>query len=568
MKNLFEKITIEKMYSVNDTLNDKRNMSNPKKENMFHSVLNVFNVLWEQVSKVPASFITNINYPLSVTVVHNEGISPEFYKNLTTKKELLNNDNVYIHNAQVKESLNIIESIHHDVCDEQKSYVDRIFNENAKDSIRFNYKCADNENKDVQKFDEKKSIMKENVIYDTPRSNYLLSFQNSDKVGKEELFECIYPNTDIHKMYDKSNDYNCENMYDTSIANNEQFSDYVSNDMDDSTFTTVETNFSPSSSNIEKIQSIPQTTTTTSNIITNMWQKVFGSVTGRFCRTDSDESDLFTKRSCSPKQRRKLNTIAKGRGRGRAKSQLRRSGVSQTRHRKERTKHDLKLDIQNDLKNWEELETYDTVEDCFNLDEDTVDGLAPTPYIIKETINPATYTFADVQLKKLPKPKTHRHVDQRSKFSTKIISIHECKNDTGTFDQDFIRNDYNFQKNTFRPRLISESSIDSEDSYCIVFETGSETYESDTEDTEDSEDEDKKSIISAQKVKFNLNPVVHVMVQWDYAYRAARKGPWEEMARDRERFRGRINCIERVLNPVLTVQHRTHIWQERFQHIE
>lgn len=54
------------------------------------------------------------------------------------------------------------------------------------------------------------------------------------------------------------------------------------------------------------------------------------------------------------------------------------------------------------------------------------------------------------------------------------------------------------------------------------------------------------------------------MVQWDYAYRAARKGPWEEMARDRERFRSRINCIERVLNPILTTQHRTYIWQERF----
>lgn len=58
--------------------------------------------------------------------------------------------------------------------------------------------------------------------------------------------------------------------------------------------------------------------------------------------------------------------------------------------------------------------------------------------------------------------------------------------------------------------------------------------------------------------------MIHIMVKWDYAYRAARKGPWEEMARDRERFRGRINCIERVLNPILTIQHRNHIWQERF----
>ena len=54
---------------------------------------------------------------------------------------------------------------------------------------------------------------------------------------------------------------------------------------------------------------------------------------------------------------------------------------------------------------------------------------------------------------------------------------------------------------------------------------------------------DEISVSPIQKVKFNLSPVIHIMVHWDYAYRAARKGPWEEMARDRDRFRGRINAI-------------------------
>lgn len=71
-------------------------------------------------------------------------------------------------------------------------------------------------------------------------------------------------------------------------------------------------------------------------------------------------------------------------------------------------------------------------------------------------------------------------------------------------------------------------------------------------------------IVNILQVTFNLTPVVHTMVQWDYAYRAARKGPWEEMARDRERFKGRINCIRCILEPILQIQHRTHIWQERF----
>ena len=71
--------TMEKMYSMNDTLNGHTNMHSPKKENMFHSVINALNVLWGQFSKVPASFIASINYPLSVTVVNNE-ISHDFFK--------------------------------------------------------------------------------------------------------------------------------------------------------------------------------------------------------------------------------------------------------------------------------------------------------------------------------------------------------------------------------------------------------------------------------------------------------------------------------------------------------
>lgn len=65
-------------------------------------------------------------------------------------------------------------------------------------------------------------------------------------------------------------------------------------------------------------------------------------------------------------------------------------------------------------------------------------------------------------------------------------------------------------------------------------------------------------------MRFDPIPIVHIMVKWNYAYRAARKGPWEEMARDNERFKGRINSIEAVLNPILTSKHRSEIWQERF----
>eukprot|EP00118_Oscarella_pearsei_P028123 m.311516 g.311516 ORF g.311516 m.311516 type:complete len:257 (+) comp75231_c0_seq1:208-978(+) len=52
---------------------------------------------------------------------------------------------------------------------------------------------------------------------------------------------------------------------------------------------------------------------------------------------------------------------------------------------------------------------------------------------------------------------------------------------------------------------------------------------------------------------------VHCIVAWKYAYRAARKGPWEIIAAERDRFRKRIRDLEMVLSPVLSCSHRESI---------
>lgn len=579
MQSLPADTTMEKMYSMNDTLSGHTNMHSPKKENMFHSVLNALNVLWGQFSKVPASFIASINYPLSVTVVNNE-ISHDFFKNLTGKREPLNTDNVYISNGEIKESLDVVESIHNDVFDEKKSYMCKIFNKNTKDNLKFSYEYIGIKNKDAERSDEKQSVIHKDVRCNTNNCNYLISLQNSNKTSEEELFEYICSDINTKEMSAMENCYNFEDTYSKDMSDKKQCFNCISNSVDDKIIINKENSCSTPSTNALNTQIVQQTAVP--NLFTNMLQKVISSVTDRFCKTDLVESDLGPKRSFSPRQRRKLNIVAKGRGRGRAKSQLRRSGVSQTRHRKERTKHDIRVDIENDFKCWQELEEYDITEiqkteesGNLYLGEATVDTVQ---YIIEETVSPLTYTFANVE-PKIQKQKICRNINCGiSRFSAKMRSILEYPEQTDTFDHNFVENRYDLQKNTFRPRLISESSIDSEDSYCIVFETGSEvTCKSDVEYSEDSEEsdvdqtnEDEKifkdeiSVSPIQKVKFNLNPVIHIMVHWDYAYRAARKGPWEEMARDRERFRGRINSIERILSPILTVQHRTHIWHERF----
>jgi hypothetical protein len=67
-----------------------------------------------------------------------------------------------------------------------------------------------------------------------------------------------------------------------------------------------------------------------------------------------------------------------------------------------------------------------------------------------------------------------------------------------------------------------------------------------------------------RKVHFNDLIEIHTMVTWNYAYRSARKGPWETMARDRFRFHDRIRKIEIVLDQVLNTSHRRRIYEERF----
>ena len=71
----------------------------------------------------------------------------------------------------------------------------------------------------------------------------------------------------------------------------------------------------------------------------------------------------------------------------------------------------------------------------------------------------------------------------------------------------------------------------------------------------DSKDGNKKVCFDESKT------VVHRMLAWDFAYRASRVGPWEEIARDRGRFKTRIQQFESIISPVLTSDHRDKIWK-------
>ncbi|KAM4703807.1 uncharacterized protein WCC33_012302 isoform 2-T2 [Rhinophrynus dorsalis] len=63
-----------------------------------------------------------------------------------------------------------------------------------------------------------------------------------------------------------------------------------------------------------------------------------------------------------------------------------------------------------------------------------------------------------------------------------------------------------------------------------------------------------------KRVRFSPTVTVHPMVVWSYAHRMARKGPWEEYARDRCRFHRRIADTEAAIGFCLELQHRERVW--------
>lgn len=68
------------------------------------------------------------------------------------------------------------------------------------------------------------------------------------------------------------------------------------------------------------------------------------------------------------------------------------------------------------------------------------------------------------------------------------------------------------------------------------------------------------------QVRFALEPVISVEFTWDITYAAdLRSGDiWMQEARDRDRFKRRIQTIETSLSPVLHHIHRQKVFTERF----
>ena len=70
---------------------------------------------------------------------------------------------------------------------------------------------------------------------------------------------------------------------------------------------------------------------------------------------------------------------------------------------------------------------------------------------------------------------------------------------------------------------------------------------------------------SDQKVQFADKPIVRHMITWSFAYQAARKGPWDQYARDSDRFKRRIAQIEKQICHIFLEDHVTSLTNQNSQ---
>lgn len=493
------------------SMDDARCNIEKRKNNIFSSVMSMFGSVGNIVSKLP-NFMTNINNTLSVTVLPNSTITSEdLLRNLTGSNEHITTDNMY-----ANKSSNFKELLSTDIgskllLSQHDHFID---------------------NKIIHTFDWIKEIQHYQQIQQNHQQTNDLNIAIAESLKMDKNY-----NDNIDKLNLNNIDINDESkMYKDKMKVDEMVID-------------IDTD-------------VPES------------------------QINNDEELLF-KKSLIIKSRRKCNVIAKKRKKGKGKLQLRKSGVSQSKHRKERIKHNLYSNIQDDLDTWEgnyiKINNTDKVDDEIlqttgNESDSSYEIIPNYPMFVDTYVLDDSTKIKDCKNKKLDKSET-------VKMTYEAKSCPEKNN----VDTSFV----------IRERSISNNSTDSDD-FSIVFAGGSDgsDCECSTDDEEDDEDEDEddediefededvefqdedyeefededynhyekkeKKSTNNNKVQFNLQPTVHTMIKWNFAYRAARRGPWEEMARDRDRFKGRIHRVGRVLDKVLNTQHRDCIWHERF----
>ncbi|XP_034935661.1 protein PFC0760c-like [Chelonus insularis] len=477
------------------------------KSTFFQGIVGVFDSITNMVSKI-SNYTNILSNTLSVTVVPNDDIvSSEFLlQNLTVNNQDLSSS---------------------------KDNLAKMFGNTTNKSM------CDVNNHVTQVF--------------TTHQFKNLNLVNTDNTISSERIDFIHDEEHYKNLIKEKNDL--ELAIEESLKHMKNYNSY---DETDSNFSNLGKNHLNVLTNNDKMLMNSENIISENKSDTEQWIELDNLVD-----EDKDEK-VFSKKPRSLKMRKKSNIAARYRGKGRNRIQLRKSGVSQLKHRKERIKQNIYSNIQEDLNVWEK-EQNDSSEEQSSIISSSTDD---------ENQNNDDYV-CDMKIEYPTLIESFRLGDSLSindKEEEKSLEnlTHSCDESDSTFSSD--------------SRRLSQCSVESDDSCFIVFEDES----ADEDDDESTDEEDSKStdysdddstdsdsdsdnqdevdggLKPGLQVRFNLKPTIHTIIKWDYAYRAARKGPWEEFARDRERFWGRIRGMGKIIEPILKKEHRDCIWENRF----
>ncbi|XP_074111247.1 protein phosphatase 1 regulatory subunit 15 [Cotesia typhae] len=572
-------------------LTSDKSSSDEKKSNtrVTGMIGGVIGALTNVVAKI-TNFTSTVNKSMSVTVVPQESFPTEYVVKPQTDSENFTNTDDSTRINTTRRYQNYIKRLHtieafnnlpQRISDDTNNC--NMWDDNAHD---FNYHQQ----------------MNASLLYSQNAPDVQLAIKENFKINQEQ----IKPASDSVQQMD-NNQLNSQYIKDLALAMEESLK-------------TIKINCKPRDSGFTQSETEIQRKMTTIPDNTNL------SKSDDTMEPDNDCVDLSAEQIFEIKSRllkkRSNNRNAQTLGKNRRRIPLKKSTTSQMKHRKEKSKNIIYSAIQNDLNTWEgtiidssdelcsiisssdedenkddqkkcslNFENNIIVEKC-TLGDPPLKNILDTP-VIKNVIDEKFSESFNHSNKRVPQDHQQTRLPE-SPVKSQDCLVHfddEDKEETESEDETESESESE-SKSKSKSKSKSESSSereseiddDDEDDIDIVFENDDDDDDDDDSDIVfDHDDVDGchnfsdddfikfgTEIPSATnnstntKVRFNLEPTVHTIIKWDFAYRAARKGPWEQMARDRVRFRTRIFSTGRVIEPVLATKHRDCIWRDRF----
>lgn len=446
-----------------------------RKRNIVGTFFNRLADIGENLFKLQASFFTKKNTPLSVTIVNDESLSTSKLfgdsSRESRKMELLANDKLYTCDT-VEEKLSSIMGKGHDYFSETKETVGRCVHADRTEA--YSLRVADD--------NVRPSGTRKNVPSNSHSDNRPLVCEiNGTMESRYQMYvyEAETSNEPVTTKIDRTS-----NDDDRGISDDGR-------DFPHGEPSSVSRSDSDSPTSPKIVDSVLEISTSTHSPVPS-YRELREAISLYY---ESKTTMISAKKQPAKQLRRKANVVAMGRGRGRAKSQLRRSGVNRTRHRGQRAKRLLAEYIRDNYDDtWRDARIAIRGEDSdLSLDDSDswYDDVQDDEFYFVDSTKLGERTTIHFQ-----EIMSNNEIERRLEATRRAPNeAHRNVPDTEDSEAD---NDDETIYDSCRSRLISESSVDSEDSCFIIFETESNACSTivDSDETgyyEDRDDEGEKS---------------------------------------------------------------------------